>query len=196
MRFRGGKLIGNNITLVPLMDEHIGPLSECGLDKDLWELQPRILNTKADMQRYVEAALVDRDEGLSIPYAVVHRASRLVIGSTRFMDISEEHRRVEIGATWLCKQFQRTGANTEMKLLMLTEAFDQWQVNKVVFKTEVKNLQSRHALRGIGALEEGIFRSHLLSDTGRFRDMVYFSILDNEWPAVCDDLSRRVSQYG
>lgn len=196
MKFRGQKLIGNSITLVPLMVEHVGPLSECGLDRDLWELQPRILNTKADMQRYVNAALVDRDAGFSIPYAVVHRPSSRVIGSTRFMDISEAHRRVEIGATWLCKQFQRTGANTEMKLLMLTEAFDQWRVNKVVFKTDVLNLQSRQALHRIGAVEEGIFRRHLLSDTGRFRDMVYFSILDDEWSTVCDDLSRRVSQHG
>ena len=102
------------------------------------------------------------------------------------------HRRLEIGATWLAQAYQRTGANTEAKLLLLTHAFEELSAIRVVFKTEVLNQTSRRALFRLGAVEEGVFRKHLLAASGRPRDMVYFSILDTEWPKVKAGLSDRL----
>ncbi|MDP3311678.1 MAG: GNAT family protein, partial [Polaromonas sp.] len=163
-----------------------------GLFPDLWRLQPASISTQADMDAYVTAALDEQQRGLSLPFAIVRQHDGEVIGSTRYMDIALPHRRLEIGATWLSPACQRSGANTEAKLLLLTHAFETLQLIRVVFKTEVLNDQSRRALARIGAVEEGIFRQHLIAASGRRRDMVYFSILDSEWPAVKTRLQARL----
>ena len=112
-------------------------------------------------------ALQEQQAGASLPFIIVKRASGQVIGSTRFMDIAPEHRRLEIGASWLTSTHQRTGANLEAKLLLLTHAFDVLRMQKVVLKTETLNTQSRAAILGLGAVEEGTFRRQLLADDGR-----------------------------
>jgi len=113
------------------------------------------------------------------------------------MDVALEHRRLEIGATWLTPAAQRTGANVEAKLLLLTHAFETMGMQRVVLKTEALNMQSRTAILALGAVEEGTFRRHLIAESGRMRDMTYFSILDDEWPDVrarlCARLQRRAS---
>jgi N-acetyltransferase len=177
-------LEGELVRLEPLRVAHVDDLARVGLDASLWRLQPRRVQNAADMRDYVELALAEQKQQRSVPFVIVDRAQELIIGSTRFMDIAPEHRRLEIGATWLSPAYQRTGANIETKLLMLGYVFDVAGVQKVVFKTEASNDQSRRALLALGAVEEGTLRSQLISDDGRRRDMVYFSILDNEWPAV------------
>jgi N-acetyltransferase len=177
-------LAGEHVRLEPLTIEHAGPLARVGLDPELWRLQPAPIETEEDMRRYVASALDDQRREVSLPFAIVDRATNQVIGSTRYMEIAPQHRRLEIGATWFTPAFQRTGANTETKLLMLTHAFETIGAIRVVFKTEVLNHRSRAALERIGAVEEGTFRQHLIADSGRRRDMVYFAILENEWPAV------------
>jgi RimJ/RimL family protein N-acetyltransferase len=136
------------------------------------------------MKAYVGKALEEQRQGASLPFVIVHQVSNQVIGSTRYMDIAPAHRRLEIGSTWLTSSHQRTGANTEAKLLLLTHAFETLRVIRVVLKTDALNQQSRRAIMRIGAVEEGTFRKHLVADSGRVRDMIYFSILDTEWPAV------------
>jgi RimJ/RimL family protein N-acetyltransferase len=111
------------------------------------------------------------------------------------MDIALPHRRLEIGATWLAPWAQRTGANVEAKLLLLAHAFDTLGMQKVVFKTETLNTQSRSAILALGAVEEGIFRKHLVAEGGRARDMVYFSLLDTEWPVVKARLRERLARH-
>jgi len=187
-------LEGVIVRLEPLLADHVRDLARVGLDPSLWVLQPRSVQSIDDMRRYVELALADQQRGLSVPFTIVNRADEAIIGSTRFMDIASEHRRVEIGATWLASAYQRTGANIEAKLLLLAHAFDVVGAQKVVFKTEASNGQSRRALLALGAVEEGILRSHLLSDDGRRRDMVYFSILDREWPAVRERNEARLAR--
>jgi RimJ/RimL family protein N-acetyltransferase len=185
-------LAGRYVRLEPLTLAHVPALARVGLDPTLWRLQPAPIETEDDMRRYVQTALQDQERGLSLPFAMEDTASGQVIGSTRYMDIAPAHRRLEIGATWLAPACQRTGANTEAKLLLLTHAFETLGVMKVVLKTEVLNTQSRQAILRLGAVEEGTFRKHLISSTGRARDMVYFSILDTEWPAVKAGLSDRL----
>lgn len=184
-------LEGELVRLEPLLAAHLDDLARVGLDASLWELQPRPVRSVDEMRHYVELA---HGDAASLPFVIVDRASDTVIGSTRFMDIAPEHGRLEIGATWLTPGYQRTGANIEAKLLMLEYAFDVAGAQKVVFKTEASNVQSRRALLGLGAIEEGTLRRHLLSDDGRRRDMVYFSILDDEWPAVRERNEARLAR--
>lgn len=187
-------LEGDIVRLEPLSTSHVESLAAVGLDPSLWRLQPRPVRSVSDMRAYVELALADQSRGRSLPFAIVDRKGERVIGSTRFMEIAPVHRRLEIGATWLTPDCQRTGANVESKLLLLGYAFDLAGAQKVVFKTEALNEQSRNALLALGAVEEGVLRRHLLGDDGRRRDMVYFSILDDEWPAVRERNEARLQQ--
>lgn len=136
------------------------------------------------MRGYVAHALAEQRRGNALPFAIVDQATGQAIGSTRYFEIAPQHRRLEIGATWLTSAYRRTAANTEAKLLLLTHAFEALGAMRVVFETEVLNAKSRAALARIGAIEEGVFRKHLIAASGRPRDMVYFAILDEEWPGV------------
>jgi RimJ/RimL family protein N-acetyltransferase len=137
-----------------------------------------------EMLAYVQTALAEQKSGVSLPFAIVAQADGKVIGSTRYLNIVPAHRRLEIGSTWLTASVQRSGANTEAKLLLLTHAFEALGANRVELKTDALNTRSRRAIARIGATEEGIFRKHLVCASGRVRDTVYFSIIDSEWPAV------------
>ena len=188
-------LEGEIVRLEPLRRSHRNELALIARDPRLWEFQPRALTTPDDVDRYVDLALAEQGRGLALPFVVVRRRDRRIIGSTRFMDVASEHRRVEIGATWLEPDSQRTGANVEAKLLLLAHAFEVLGVQKVVLKTEALNSQSRRAILALGAVEEGTLRRHLLADSGRPRDMVYFSILESEWPAVRARNEARVARH-
>lgn len=177
-------LAGTRVRLEPLAQAHVDALARAGLHPELWRLQPAVIATVDDMRRYVEKALDEQARGASLPFVIVEQGSERVIGSTRLMDIALAHRRVEIGATWIAPDRQRTGANTEAKYLLLRHAFETLGLARVVFKTEALNVQSCRAIERIGAVQEGIFRRHLIAESGRARDMVYFAILDDEWPAV------------
>lgn len=188
-------LRGSLVILEPLTVDHTEALARVGCHPELWRLQPRPIASLADMRAYVERALSDQTQGVSLPFAVVHQPSGTVVGSTRYMEIALHHRRLEIGATWYTPAFQRSGVNVESKLLLLTHAFEVLGVQKVVFKTEVLNRQSRTAILALGATEEGTFARHLIADDGRSRDMVYFAIFDEMWPDVRQHLRSRLHRY-
>ena len=185
-------LRGSIVRLEPLRVEHVEGLAAVGLDSELWRLQPRSVNSIDDMRSYVDAALGEQRLGSSLPFVIVDQRTEQAVGSSRFMDIALAHRRLEIGATWFARSAQRTGANIESKLLLLTHAFETLGVQKVVFKTEVLNTTSQAAIRGIGASEEGTFRRHLLAEGGRFRDMIYFAIFDDDWPEAKERITARL----
>ena len=119
-----------------------------------------------------------------MPFATVERNSKKIVGSTRFMNIDAMNRHVEIGSTWIAPPWQRTAVNTEAKYLMLRHAFETWKCMRVEFKTDLMNERSRRAILRLGAKEEGTFRKHMVTWSGRIRDSVYFSIIDTEWPEV------------
>jgi N-acetyltransferase len=185
-------LRGSIVRLEPLQVVHVEGLAAVGLDSELWRLQPRIINSIDDMRSYVDAALDEQLLGSSLPFVIVDQRTDQAIGSSRFMNIALAHRRLEIGATWFARSAQRTGANVESKLLLLTHAFETIGIQKVVFKTEVLNTTSQAAIRGIGASEEGTFRKHLLAEGGRFRDMMYFAIFDVDWPETKERITARL----
>jgi N-acetyltransferase len=175
-------LTGRFVQLAPLSLAHVDGLCAAGLDPDLWRWIPFPVTTAEEMRAYVETALAEQAAGASLPFAVIHRASGAVIGSTRYGNISLPNRRVEIGWTWYAPAHQRSPVNTESKLLLLTHAFERLGLIRVELKTDALNAKSRAAILRIGGTQEGIFRKHLVCQSGRVRDTVYFSLLDSEWP--------------
>jgi RimJ/RimL family protein N-acetyltransferase len=186
-------LVGKHVRLEPLTLDHVDGLARVGLDPELWRWIPTPVTTVAEMRDYVATALDEQRRGVSVPFAIIDRASDRVIGSTRYGSITPEHRRLEIGWTWYAATHQRTAANTEAKLLLLTHAFETLGAMRVEFKTDALNVKSRTAIARLGAVEEGTFRKHMQTVSGRVRDTVYFSILDTEWPAVKARLTARLA---
>ena len=180
--------------LEPLKAHHVEPLLKAARDPRIWEFTSNIISTVADMQKYVETALDWQNAGTAVPFVTMERASHRVIGSTRFANIDRDHRRAEIGWTWLDPEYWRTAINTEAKYLMLRHAFEQWKCIRVELKTAAKNARSRAAILGIGATEEGTLRHHMIQPDGSYRDSVYFSVLDEEWPAVKKRLEDRLAK--
>jgi len=177
-------LTGQAVRLEPMAIDHVPALAGVGLVPELWRWIPTPVTTADEMRRYVSLALEDLARGVALPFVIVDRASDQVIGSTRFGNIERSHHRLEIGWTWITTAYQRTAANTECKLLLLSHAFETLGANRVELKTDALNEQSRRAILRLGAVEEGTFRRHVITASGRVRDTVYFSIIDSEWPAI------------
>lgn len=186
-------LAGQQITMHPLTYDHLAGLCEVGLEEELWRYTTLQVQTREQMRAYLETALREQAAGISLPFATTEKHSGLVVGSTRFGNIDKANRRVEIGWTWVGKNWQRTAVNTEAKLLMLQHAFETWRCLRVEFKTDSLNARSRAALLRLGAKEEGMFRNHMITDTGRIRHSVYYSITDSEWPEVKARLQQKLA---
>jgi RimJ/RimL family protein N-acetyltransferase len=177
-------LEGQHVRLEPLEMEHLPGLSDVGLDEDLWRWIPTPVRTSEDMAAYIETALKEQERGVSLPFALVEKATGRAIGSTRYGNIERTHHHVEIGWTWVARDWQRTAINTEAKYLLLKHAFETLGCMRVELKTDSLNQRSRAAILRIGAREEGTFRNHMITATGRIRHTVYFSIIGSEWPEV------------
>lgn len=184
-------LAGAHVTLEPLGTQHLPDLALVALDEELWQWTVARVRTPAELAAYVDAALDEQRRGLSLPFAIVAGGS--AVGSTRFGNVDGHNRRVEIGWTWVGRPWQRTAVNSEAKLLLLRHAFESLGCVRVELKTDALNERSRAAIRRLGAVEEGSFRRHLLTESGRWRDTVYYSILDDEWPAVRSGLEKRLA---
>ncbi|MCM3906093.1 MAG: GNAT family N-acetyltransferase [Pyrinomonadaceae bacterium] len=193
MRFEPVTLKGKHVRLEPLSAQHLDGLCEFGLDPELWRWTTNSLRTREDMIDYVETALQSEREGTARPFATISMESDQVIGCTRFGNIDLPNRHVEIGWTWVGVPWQRTAVNTEAKYLMLHHAFDTLGCIRVEFKTDSLNGPSRRALLRIGAKEEGTMRNHMIVHDGRYRDSVYFSVIDSEWPEVKANLEANLS---
>jgi RimJ/RimL family protein N-acetyltransferase len=183
-------LCGRRVRLEPLSIDHVESLCRVGLEPDLWRWIPTPVTTAEEMHAYVAIALEEQRRRASLPFAIVEQGSNLVVGSTRYANIEPSDRRLEIGWTWLVSAHQRTGANTEAKLLLLTHAFESLGAIRVEFKTDALNAVSRQAILRLGAVEEGTFRMHRITASRRVRDTVYFSIIDTEWPEIKARLAR------
>ena len=183
------------VRLEPIRPEHAELFWDVAKDdlEDIFRWIPYSMKTPEDFELLVEKALSEQERGESVVFATVERSTGRTIGSTRFMNIDRANRRVEIGSTWIAKPWQRTAVNTEAKYLMLRHAFETWGCARVELKTDALNEKSRNAILRIGAKEEGTLRRHVVTWTGRIRDSVYFSILDDEWPQVKAKLEARIA---
>ena len=179
--------------LEPLTAEHTAQLAKIGLDEDLWTWIPAPVRTPGEMSAYVQTALKEQASGSALPFVLIEKASGQAIGSTRYGNIDRAHYRLEIGWTWVARQWQRTPINTEAKYLLLRHAFEELRCIRVELKTDSLNDRSRSAILRIGAREEGTFRNHMITASGRIRHTVYFSIVDSEWPEVKARLEVKLS---
>lgn len=186
-------LAGDHVRLEPLAAAHLDALCAVGLDPALWALSLTRIATRDDMRRYVDTALDERARGVSLPFVQVEPRGGQVVGSTRLGSYDARHRRVEIGWTWIAPAWQRTAINTAAKRLLLAHAFETLGLNRVELKVDALNERSRAAVRRLGAVEEGTLRRHMVTDTGRVRDSVYFSVVADEWPAVRAGLDARLA---
>lgn len=177
-------LEGKVVRLEPMKAEHNDALSEVGLDPEIWRFTVVNPKTPADMREYIESGLRTLRDGTGLPFVTIAKDSGRIVGSTRFGNYDPANSRVEIGWTWIAKPWQRTAINTEAKYLMLSHAFEKLRCVRVELKTDVLNEPSRRAMLRIGAREEGVLRKHTLMWTGRYRDSIYYSVLDDEWPEV------------
>lgn len=178
--------------LEPLTQAHAEPLIAAAGDGELWNTQVTIIPESAGMKDYIQTALDGQSRGSELPFVIISKLSNQIVGTTRFYEIFPADRRAAIGYTWLAKSAQRTPINTEAKLLLLTHAFRTWKCVRVELVTDVLNEQSRAAILRLGAKQEGILRKHLILPSGRVRDSVVFSIVDDEWPEVKERLEKRL----
>jgi RimJ/RimL family protein N-acetyltransferase len=185
-------LEGRKVRLSPLSLEYYDQLCAIGLDEDLWRVSRTVLRSPEDMRRYIETALAEQERGVSLPFVTIDKPSGTVVGCTRYGNIERTHRRMEMGWTWISRNWQRTHVNTEAKLLMLQHAFEVLQCIRVEFKADSTNVRSRQALLRIGATEEGMLRNHMMTPGGRITHSVYYSIIESEWPEVKKALEEKL----
>jgi RimJ/RimL family protein N-acetyltransferase len=185
-------LEGRYVRLEPLSQTHQPGLAAVGLDEELWRWIPTQVRTPEEMTAYIATALDEQARGVSLPFALMEKSGGRAIGCTRYGNIDRTHHRVEIGWTWVAPAWQRTRVNTEAKYLLLRHAFETLGCIRVELKTDSLNEKSRAAILRIGAREEGTFRNHMITASGRIRHTIYFSILDSEWPDVKSRLQSKM----
>lgn len=177
-------LDGSRVKLEPLSTSHAKGLREVIVDGELWKSPLTFVPHPDDLDVFFNSAETAFNQRKELAFATINKQDNTLVGSTRFRCIDSQHKRLEIGFTFIARSKQRTHINTEAKYLMLTHAFEQWHCNRVELLTDVLNAQSRKAIARIGATEEGILRSHMIMRDGRVRDSVIFSITQGDWPEV------------
>ncbi|MGH7142872.1 MAG: GNAT family N-acetyltransferase [Planctomycetota bacterium] len=188
-------LAGRHVRLAPLAEAHAEDLLVAGRDPAVWRyLAVPPPDTLAATRAWIRAALAAAAGGSQLPFTVIPTATGHPGGSTRFIDIRRADRGLEIGWTWIAPAIQRTGVNTEAKLLLLTHAFETLGAIRVQLKTDLRNERSQAAIARLGAQREGILRRHVICWDGYLRDTVMFSITREEWPAVRAKLTERLAQ--
>lgn len=184
MEFKNSTLKGKRVQLEPLTEDHKESLCKAISDGELWDLHVTLVPHTKDIDSFIANALAAFKSGDGITYAIIDKSSNTVAGSTRFMKANLPYKRVEIGFTFLGESWQRTSINTETKLLMLTHAFEEMNLNRVELLTDYLNVKSRNAILRIGAKEEGVLRNHMVMPDGRVRDSVIYSVIKNEWSGI------------
>jgi N-acetyltransferase len=183
---------GVRVALEPLSLRHLDDLAVAGADESIWRWLPSAHHLPGSMAAFIEQASAAHERRSALPFATIDQNTKKAVGSTRYHHIEVEHRRLEIGVTWIGTAYQRTHINTEAKLLQLWYAFEVLKCRRVELKADVDNQKSRTAILRLGATQEGIFRKHMLYADGRNRDNAYFSIIDDDWPQVRERLEARL----
>ncbi|MEO8664919.1 MAG: GNAT family N-acetyltransferase [Ignavibacteria bacterium] len=174
-------LRGENVELVSLERSHFDDLKDLAKEKRIWEFYIVAFSDPDKFNELYDEALKERDTGNQYPFVIIHKKENKIIGSTRFLDVQKENRKLEIGWTWLHPDYWSTNVNTECKLLMLTFCFEGLNTCRVQFRTDEKNLRSRKAIEKTGAKYEGTIRNDMIRDNGTKRNSALFSITDDEW---------------
>lgn len=185
-------LKGQEIALFPLEKEHLDDLFVASSNKEIWELTSVDYSIKDIFYPNFHKALMDRDDGTVYPFIIVHQPSNTIIGTTRLLEIYPNDKKIEIGVTWIKKEFWGTIANLECKLLLLEYCFETLQANRVQFRAKDNNLRSRRAIEKIGGIFEGILRKDKIEANGQPRNTAFYSILNNEWKNVKESIQQQI----
>ncbi len=187
-------LSGRYATLVPLSADHLEGLQAAAADGELWNLFYTSVPKPEEMPAWIDATLSIQAAQQALPFVVLENFSGRVVGTTRYCNLDLGNRRLEIGFTWYAKSVQRTGINTECKLLLLKHAFEQLGCIAVEFRTDFMNKTSQRAIERLGAKQEGLLRNHKIMPNGRIRDTVVYSILNTEWRGVEENLRHKLDR--
>jgi len=186
-------LAGDLVTLEPLSVDHRDGLAAAAEDGNLWDLWYTSVPRPEEMAAEIDRRLAEQAAGSMLPFTARRSQDSRIIGMTTYLNVDPANRRLEIGSTWNARSAQRTGTNSESKLLLLSHAFETLDCIAVEFRTHWLNHQSRAAISRLGAKQDGVLRSHSLARDGTLRDTVVFSIIAVEWPAVRSELRRRLA---
>lgn len=178
------KLENSLVQLIPINLEHVEGLYKAAQDKRIWEHMSVDLTDKSRVIQYVEDAIQKRERGTDFAFAIVDKKLGEIIGATWFLDISSQHKRLEIGSTWVNPAYWSSNINTNCKYLLLTYCFEELALNRVQIKTGHENLRSQKAIERIGAVKEGILRNHMIRKEGIIRHTVLYSVIREEWGKV------------
>lgn len=187
-------LHGQHVSLLPLELSHHDDLVEAVKDGELWNLWYTSVPEPDKMRAEIERRLGLQRQGSMLPFAVIEKSTGMAVGMTTFMNIDAANRHVEIGSTWYRERVQRSGLNSECKLLLLTHAFERLRCIAVEFRTHFFNQQSRAAIERLGAKLDGVLRQHQIGRNGTLRDTCAYSVLDREWPTVKAHLMHRLNR--
>lgn len=188
-------LEGKHVRLEPLKLSHREALWEAARYPEIWRWMPYVIESVEHLGLLVQKLKELEASGTWLSFVIRELTTQELVGSTSYLNIDRENRRVEIGSTWITPAWQRSAVNTECKYLLLQHAFEALDCIRVEFKTDSLNAPSRRALARIGAKEEGVFRNHMVMPEGRLRDSVYFSIINSEWPEVKKLLQEKMASY-
>ncbi len=172
------------VRLEPLEEKHFELLLPVAMEKSLWLFTVAKINTAEEFRKYFDTALGEKKNKKSYPFAYFDKQTNAYAGSTRFANIEFAHKKLEIGWTWIDPSLQGTGFNKHCKFLLLSFGFETLLLNRIELKTSLLNLKSQKAMLKIGAVKEGVFRKNIINDDGTIRDTVYFSFINDEWPAI------------
>ena len=184
-------LENERVSLTPLKTSDFEVLESIAYHPQLWKLGMSNITLPAHLKTYLQTAVSEKERHISYPFLIFDKLTNRVAGATRFGNISFSNKRLEIGWTWIHPDFQGTGLNKECKFLLLQFAFESLLFNRVEIKTDALNLQSQKAILKIGAKQEGIFRKHQITAEGRVRDTVYFSIINEDWVDIKNEIFKR-----
>jgi RimJ/RimL family protein N-acetyltransferase len=187
------RLEGRRVVLEPLLPDHEDGLWRAARDPEIWRwMTSAAAASREAFAAWTASALAAAQRGTEAPFAVLDARDGSPVGSTRYLSLRPEHGGLEIGYTWYARAAWGTGINVEAKLLLLEHAFEHLGLMRVEFKTDARNERSRRALEALPARYEGIFRKHMRTPSG-IRHSAYYSVVDDDWPAVRANLERRLA---
>ncbi len=190
-----GILVSETVELRPMDESHFAELESIALDKRIWQYYTLDGSNPERIHKALESALLEKEKGTQFPFVIFHKKHRRLVGSTRFLDIQMNNKKLEIGWTWLQPEFWATEVNPECKLLLLTYCFETLKLFRVQFKTDENNLRSRSAIEKVGGKFEGILRNDMLRDDGSKRNSAYYSIIEEEWPVAKMILKKQLIDF-
>jgi RimJ/RimL family protein N-acetyltransferase len=184
-------LHGETVELLSLDKTHYSALTELARDKRIWEYYTFDGTHSDRLSEILDSTIADREKGSQFPFVIYHKREGKIVGNTRLMEIQPQHKKLEIGGTWLHPDYWATEVNLECKLILFGFCFEQLGAFRVQLRTDENNIRSRKAIQKVGGQFEGILRHDMVRDNGTKRNSAYFSIIDTEWPQVKFSLAER-----